>query len=148
MPWRGLEGRFGFQVNFTERHRGGGYNSKSQLIYIYTQQGATRTGIFLSVGARGFNPRSHVGSDGIKLEIGLVSTRFNPRSHVGSDPYVDTNVVLPVEFQSTLPRRERRGVFDQAMREQCFNPRSHVGSDLTRICWSPDMRKVSIHAPT
>ena len=93
---------------------------------------------------------------------------FNPRSHVGSDiivtcpcPFGCVSIHAPtwgatlegaagwgqLEFQSTLPRGERRNNISNLSGGRCFNPRSHVGSDIT------DGRRfqrttVSIHAPT
>ena len=55
---------------------------------------------------------------------------FNPRSREGSDGLLRNPLVQVSEFQSTLPRRERRrreGVHDGSYMH--FNPRSREGSD-------------------
>ena len=56
-------------------------------------------------------------------------------------------ISLKEAFQSTLPRRERRGGGSGTPGKDGFNPRSHEGSDqmaFTDAVWD----KVSIHAPT
>ena len=96
---------------------------------------------------RCFNPRSRVGSDATRSRIRRLRRRsFNPRSRVGSDdgaPPINPDV--PAEFQSTLPRGERRR--RQRMRRTSrFNPRSRVGSDPAQPT-TVDGNVVSIHAP-
>ena len=60
-----------------------------------------------------FNPRSREGSDSAVLDQLGGDRHFNPRSREGSDfpSYISLGIFF--EFQSTLPRRERRwkGVF-------------------------------------
>ena len=78
-----------------------------------------------------FNPRSHEGSDNIRLSRCQTGLYFNPRSHEGSDLYESTAIHKILyfnprshegsdemrspssgcsnEFQSTLPRGERPG---------------------------------------
>ena len=56
----------------------------------------------------GFNPRSHEGSDGWYNGRPLHILRFNPRSHEGSDDKERYNGIFWHKFQSTLPWRERR----------------------------------------
>ena len=85
--------------------------------------------------AENFNPRSHEGSDN-KMATLLVPYRisihaptrgatlllaqqlpqgsdFNPRSHEGSDIRTKVILICPVQFQSTLPRGERRAAPDE-----------------------------------
>ena len=98
-----------------------------------------------------FNPRSRGGSDvarsagsaDIEISIhapaeGATTLRsvlsshlldFNPRSRGGSDSYVVFVNVLCRKFQSTLPRRERRGSVRREESFMYFNPRSRGGSD-------------------
>ena len=79
-----------------------------------------------------FNPRSHEGSDNIKTimpvlrkisihaptrgatlhVIGFLvrKVNFNPRSHEGSDVLTIIFVITVPQFQSTLPRGERRSI--------------------------------------
>ena len=97
-----------------------------------------------------FNPRSHVGSDVSILREYSAARGFNPRSHVGSDisyrsyrRKAEVSIHAPTwgatqtiwhrprapEFQSTLPRGERRLKVLTLPPDTGFNPRSHVGSD-------------------
>ena len=65
----------------------------------------------------------------MRLSISLGTVNFNPRSHEGSDV---TNSVFPfpvMEFQSTLPRRERHTTTVVDVDARNFNPRSREGSD-------------------
>ena len=57
---------------------------------------------------RYFNPRSREGSDPEMLLRFLMQTNFNPRSREGSDFFRGIKQKGYVEFQSTLPRRERQ----------------------------------------
>ena len=54
-----------------------------------------------------FNPRSHEGSDTLRILISSPKNHFNPRSHEGSD--TDSGILCG--------------------RRRNFNPRSHEGSD-------------------
>ena len=124
-----------------------------------------------------FNPRSHEGSDGEGRPPFFPIGDFNPRSHEGSDTvycsgsrngYISIHAptrgatisfhisLIPVIFQSTLPRGERqeqvfvnhvftlisihaptRGATSLCKSFQNsypnFNPRSHEGSDALRL---------------
>ena len=55
-----------------------------------------------------FNPRSREGSDSVGLVREYYVQDFNPRSREGSDDNDDRFYMCTVEFQSTLPRRERQ----------------------------------------
>ena len=82
---------------------------------------------------RNFNPRSHEGSD---------------KSHTFTDPDHSISIHAPTKgatnipleqcaeiiFQSTLPRRERRGQAISPEMAGDFNPRSHEGSDPLSVC--------------
>ena len=97
------------------------------------------------------------------------SRGFNPRSHMGSDANLST-YHADAKFQSTLPHGERRpngicpcvsgggfnprshmGSDQPAARRLAnlwsFNPRSHMGSDLS-LHQIKHKNYVSIHAPT
>ena len=52
-----------------------------------------------------------------------------------------------VQFQSTLPRGERRLICTRISRLLNFNPRSHEGSDVKIAIFSV-VKEISIHAPT
>ncbi len=95
-----------------------------------------------------FNPRSHEGSDQEILITITAPSGFNPRSHEGSDGISLQKLgEEKTWFQSTLPRRERRGNSRFQCFPVCFNPRSHEGSDGKN---KRELEKfsVSIHAPT
>ena len=55
-----------------------------------------------------FNPRSREGSDQRPGPLGHTARNFNPRSREGSDVINIGTFYLMGQFQSTLPRRERR----------------------------------------
>ena len=55
-----------------------------------------------------FNPSSHEGSDTARYWQESTRCCFNPRSHEGSDFIPITDHKFVCQFQSTLPRRERR----------------------------------------
>ena len=104
--------------------------------------------ILCKLSGRGFNPRSHGGSDGITRPTAEGGLCFNPRSHGGSDGHRPepmqsrsrVSIHAPTEgatahriynrtvdmFQSTLPRRER----------------------LNGVAYVTEAISVSIHAPT
>ena len=102
-----------------------------------------------------FNPRSREGSDDIQFDQLELSDNFNPRSREGSDKGQKSQRIIVTEFQSTLPRRERRVRPDQHHLHETisihapakgatalhsgsprgiahFNPRSREGSDDSR----------------
>ena len=82
-----------------------------------------------------FNPRSHEGSDQLDLPSIPQHKNFNPRSHEGSDHLSVLSYCPIFEFQSTLPRGERRFVFSTSnLFFFNFNPRSHEGSDIRHCC--------------
>ena len=54
---------------------------------------------------------------------------FNPRSREGSDQTLKELIIDKIEFQSTLPRRERHNGLAQGYLRPYFNPRSREGSD-------------------
>ena len=79
---------------------------------------------------RYFNPRSREGSDLTRFFFASPAHNFNPRSREGSDNPCFPPVLLPVQFQSTLPRRERRLLNQKVcLKKSYFNPRSREGSD-------------------
>ena len=55
-----------------------------------------------------FNPRSREGSDHIICIKRQIFEHFNPRSREGSDLAWHTLIINSIQFQSTLPRRERQ----------------------------------------
>ena len=95
---------------------------------------------------------------------------FNPRSHEGSDSILRVDFFLHLQFQSTLPRRERPSapyvngapakisihaptkgatveVHFSTQETGDFNPRSHEGSDES-LGYILTESGISIHAPT
>ena len=116
-----------------------------------------------------FNPRSREGSDETPVYLldtildisihapakGATTARslsafgtsyFNPRSREGSDSAVADRSIEIVEFQSTLPRRERPRVPVLSPFPCNFNPRSREGSDALTFSLFPSSG-ISIHAP-
>ena len=94
-----------------------------------------------------FNPRSHERSDftgDYTFEVTLISIHAPTRGATHNAGTVGT----AKEFQSTLPREERRIEIHTCSSRYHFNPRSHERSDATakRVFWSPYL--ISIHAPT
>ena len=77
-----------------------------------------------------FNPRSREGSDSLLAFSAAFSSYFNPRSREGSDRANIGSNTRRTEFQSTLPRGERRDCFDWEILLGNFNPRSREGSDV------------------
>ena len=73
-----------------------------------------------------FNPRSHERSDEPAFRFMYFSINFNPRSHERSDGSRTPRRRKHLEFQSTLPREERR----------------YFETDSDGVEW------ISIHAPT
>ena len=78
---------------------------------------------------RHFNPRSREGSDRTSIIKFIIIFYFNPRSREGSDQRVPDYYQRAQQFQSTLPRRERRLWLRDHSRGNYFNPRSREGSD-------------------
>ena len=77
-----------------------------------------------------FNPRSREGSDSLLAFSAAFSSYFNPRSREGSDRANIGSNTRRTEFQSTLPRGERRLANVWRWRSvRYFNPRSREGSD-------------------
>ena len=66
--------------------------------------------VFFSPNSSNFNPRSREGSDIMELSITSPVPDFNPRSREGSDSDGKYNINQSIQFQSTLPRGERRGI--------------------------------------
>ena len=117
---------------------------------------------------RGFNPRSHMGSDDNDPDhhdLKRVSIHA-PTWGATQRTYQDVkqhrvSIHAPTwgatqaqarqrkdgKFQSTLPHGERLSAYHQAYVCNRFNPRSHMGSDLL-LYPLVYARYVSIHAPT
>ncbi len=95
---------------------------------------------------RRFNPRSHGGSDG-DLKAFKRSTKVSIHAPTEGATAALILFLETLQFQSTLPRRERQHRQGHENLNLCFNPRSHGGSDIDRLpCRG--RRPVSIHAPT
>ena len=73
---------------------------------------------------------------------------FNPRSHEGSDLCLKTNAQLLIQFQSALPRGERRNLIHSLIDLRKFQSALPRGE---RLGWQ-DRREaaelISIRAPT
>ena len=77
-----------------------------------------------------FNPRSHEGSDNINREMPEYTFEFQSTLPRGERRRKSQAVLQSHKFQSTLPRGERRyQALELRYKYQNFNPRSHEGSD-------------------
>ena len=80
-----------------------------------------------------FNPRSRVGSDGLHIDANFPNGKqFQSTLPRGERRYGNTVARLSDAFQSTLPRGERRVSGTSSLYQKDFNPRSRVGSDSKR----------------
>ena len=106
-----------------------------------TTLGTTATGYF--------NPRSREGSDFSSLSSKVsFTTDFNPRSREGSDFCRQFSSSILLQFQSTLPRRERPVNVDYCnCNYHHFNPRSREGSDLFHISLDGEFYKFQSTLP-
>ena len=94
-----------------------------------------------------FNPRSHVGSDSSHHYLGINLLEFQSTLPCRERPKATTKRVVQLIFQSTLPCRERHVIMMVKLEIIYFNPRSHVGSDYGAIVKHNDQLGISIHAP-
>ena len=145
----------------------------------------------LTIAELNFNPRSHERSDSVSpLNVNKFEY-FNPRSHERSDDTAPEGIrqysisihaptrgateqrrklkswfefqsTLPREerrlsasvlsysliFQSTLPREERQSQVFCCFLDNYFNPRSHERSDADNLDNGKIVNAISIHAPT
>ena len=95
---------------------------------------------------RYFNPRSHERSDDVPYALVLaiiISIHAPTRGATGSRCQNPTQR----QFQSTLPREERRSSMQTKAIFRNFNPRSHERSDQVK-CFNRLGEHISIHAPT
>ena len=154
-----------------ERHELQKQQVQQELISIHAPaKGATRLHKQAVQQRRHFNPRSREGSDScLELSTDNVSDISIHAPAKGATPLFRKGA-LPKEFQSTLPRRERRANdpcgayrsihFNPRSREGSdlsfallkstfsnFNPRSREGSDLFALVALVDDAVISIHAP-
>ena len=72
---------------------------------------------------------------------------FNPHSRTGSDKNSRHSVVLPLQFQSTLPHGERRLHTPVPATVSDFNPHSRTGSDSESKGSDSSGTAISIHTP-
>ena len=95
-----------------------------------------------------FNPRSHAGSDGHLCNGVVAQKSFNPRSHAGSDEMPRDTLHTCFQFQSTLPRGERRRACHNAALSVAFQSTLPRGERLRARRGNTQRTAVSIHAPT
>ena len=124
--------------------------------------------VYISLLIKGFNPRSHMGSDLANLIVlsnSLVSihapTWGATLGRLPEKQYGTVSIHAPTwgatynfdylnassMFQSTLPHGERRFGSRRNPKFLSFNPRSHMGSDAKGRQYV-ELYDVSIHAPT
>ena len=95
-----------------------------------------------------FNPHSHEGSDFLYCKIIILIYYFNPHSHEGSDANPQGKREATLEFQSTLPRRERhrsckkKGVLFTISIHTPTKGATSIHITITAFS------KISIHTPT
>ncbi len=110
-------------------------------------KGATGRNGFISRKRGNFNPRSREGSDGIRHARPDSFQHFNPRSREGSDGILGTDPAGALQFQSTLPRRERPDEVSNCSFNDIFQStlprreRHPADTTVTMAGW------ISIHAP-
>ena len=103
-----------------------------------------------------FNPRSHEGSDWLRVFLRIRLESFNPRSHEGSDDrrsayseHSSVSIHAPTKGATILSvalsrlsfvsiHAPTKGATIKAeawnRMTACFNPRSHEGSDWAQVC--------------
>ena len=133
-----------------------------------SRKGSDVSNALKSLSQMNFNPRSRKGSDHLLNDLYLIYRNFNPRSRKGSDFLQHNPDPEKLQFQSTLPQRERParlrrehmlGEFQSTLPQRerlyrqtyCryqhnFNPRSRKGSDEGPLDDIMDTA-ISIHAP-
>ena len=81
-----------------------------------------------------FNPRSHEGSDILRVEYQIWNSIFQPTLPRGERPLKYIQFLQYGKFQPTLPRGERR-IWETSLpgMQTHFNPRSHEGSDYKKL---------------
>ena len=91
--------------------------------------------------------RSREGSDAYQSVLCECVSHFNPRSREGSDDKIVDAHFLKKIFQSTLPRRERRGLVEQS--NKCKDISIHAPTKGATLCPRRFARPhdISIHAP-
>ena len=148
------------------------FHSLIRFLLYFNPRSHERSDDFILTGQHSFhyfNPRSHERSDLCGISTTAYLCDFNPRSHERSDALniclisllcisihaptrgatdSDSEKSLDVdEFQSTLPREERRYIIFIVYHLHYFNPRSHERSDKMRFFIAVNV-DISIHAPT
>ena len=109
-------------------------------------RGVRHAGARMTAILRDFNPRTHVGCDGVLCGTGLgVKISIHAPTWGATQCFVPMASVL--EFQSTHPRGVRQRMLSRRSQHLHFNPRTHVGCDEFRQPprW---LFEISIHAPT
>ena len=134
-------------------------------------KGATPAEALLPAPLLHFNPRSHEGSDNLRLLKLPIIVHFNPRSHEGSDSpssaaiarFSFISIHAPTKGATSHDRRrnQKYNYFNPRSHEGSdlrmatatgkdldFNPRSHEGSDYDSNNKTMEVTAISIHAPT
>ena len=84
----------------------------------------------LRLGELNFNPRSREGSDNISFGLPYPSNNISIHAPAKGATLKVFQIHVTIQFQSTLPRRERRISFGiLVFNFKYFNPRSREGSD-------------------
>ena len=80
-----------------------------------------------------FNPRSHERSDPVLSSVPLGSVPISIHAPTRGATETGAHQSNEFVFQSTLPREERRYIFDDCTHIWYFNPRSHERSDFWHL---------------
>ena len=102
----------GFQSTLPRGERRALYPRPASLPHFNprSHEGSDQSTSIISPLPLDFNPRSHEGSDRMYQVSSKYQHHFNPRSHEGSDEEMASHLLHRQEFQSTLPRGERRSL--------------------------------------
>ena len=104
--------------------------------------------IIAYVSYQGFNPRTHMGCDGILADYPSAHSVFQSTHPHGVRPRPFVRSTPRFGFQSTHPHGVRHRIgFPRRGCSLSFNPRTHMGCDQLAI-YDLDNLDVSIHAPT
>ena len=94
-----------------------------------------------------FNPRSRGGSDCGIMWITIRFSHFNPRSRGGSDTSCMAQWAQIAVFQSTLPRRERHPIQQQAFQPTAISIHAPAEGATRTVVQIAGAENISIHAP-
>ena len=121
---------------------------EKKVVSIHTPTwGVTACPPALQTLQEGFNPHSHMGSDGELAEGKSLKISFNPHSHMGSD-LVDTSAGKQAgSFNPHSHMGSDLAETTDDPLEYSFNPHSHMGSDRCEEGWAMARKKFQSTLP-